>query len=128
MNKKDGEKIFKVIEEWINIELQAGNRVTKNNGNFLGGMITQIVSQIINNDINKEKLWDEFGKEWIEENNKKEEENKKKVETEELKEKFMQMKKEFDKKQSTGKTVKKEGIIDISKPLNSNLLDEKLKR
>lgn len=65
MKKEDGQNIFSALQEWLTIELQAGNRVTKNNSNYLGGVITNIVNKIIANDVNKELLWEENGKEWL---------------------------------------------------------------
>ena len=74
MTKQDGEKIFKLVEDFINTELVAGNRVTKCNGNYLGGTIAQVVSEIVTKDIQKEEMWSEVGQEWL---NKKKEQTKK---------------------------------------------------
>ena len=65
MNQQDGEKIFKLVEDFINTELAAGNRVTKCNGNYLGGTIAQVVSEIVTKDIQKEEMWSEVGQEWL---------------------------------------------------------------
>ena len=76
MTKQDGEKIFKLVEDFINTELVAGNRVTKCNGNYLGGTIAQVVSEIVTKDIQKEEMWSEVGQEWLKKKKEKVKEDK----------------------------------------------------
>lgn len=65
MNQNDGSEILKVLEEFINIELSAGNRITKNNGSYILNIISAKIKEIFSRDTNKEKLWEEQGKAWL---------------------------------------------------------------
>ena len=68
MNKQDGDEIIKVLEEYINIELNAGNKFTKCNGSFILNDIYNRINKLIVKDINKEKLWEECGEQWMKKN------------------------------------------------------------
>ena len=110
MNQNDGNEIRNIIEDVINTELNAGNRITKCNGTFIAQSIMAIVHKIIETDYNKEKMWEECGKEWLKEKTK---QNKIEIENQ--------------KKQKQNK-IEKENIIDINKTVKGNLLNQKLKQ
>lgn len=118
MKKEDGDKILKALEEFVNVELIAGNRITKYNGNALLGIMMQALNQSIIGDKEKEELWNAHGKEWLDEKRKAEEEEKNKKEKQVTNKVNKEMKKE---------SIDIDEIIDISEPIRTNLLNEKLK-
>jgi len=65
MNQKDGEKLLKILEKFINTELMAGNRMTEYSGNAIGGLMNIEINNMVKADLNKELLWEECGKSWL---------------------------------------------------------------
>lgn len=60
MTKKDGEEVKALIEDFVNIEIAAGNRMTKYSGTMIGNLIMGKLAAIIERDekeleINKQK-------------------------------------------------------------------------
>ena len=60
MTKKDGEEVKALIEDFVNTEIAAGNRMTKYSGTMIGNLIMGKLAAIIERDekeleINKQK-------------------------------------------------------------------------
>ena len=60
MTKKDGEEVKAIIEDFVNTEINAGNRLTKYSGTMIGNLIMSKLAVIIEQDekeleINKQK-------------------------------------------------------------------------
>ena len=50
MTKKDGEEVKAIIEDFVNTEINAGNRLTKYSGTMIGNLIMSKLAVIIEQD------------------------------------------------------------------------------
>ena len=55
MTKKDGEEVKAIIEDFVNTEINAGNRLTKYSGTMIGNLIMSKLAVIIERDEKKLK-------------------------------------------------------------------------
>lgn len=56
MNKQDGQEILNVLQDFLNTEMIAGNRITKCNATYLAQTMTNVVNRIIAKYENQENI------------------------------------------------------------------------
>jgi len=47
MNKQDGQEILKIVQDFLNTEMIAGNRITKCNASYFSQIMIQTINKII---------------------------------------------------------------------------------
>lgn len=60
MNKQDGQEILKVVQDFLNTEMLAGNRITKCNATYFANIMTQTINIIIAKYENQKKINEEI--------------------------------------------------------------------